>query len=1443
MKKTIAIVLLVLVILGVGGYFILPSTINWEKYTQELSAAVKAATGRNLVIQGEPSFSLRPVPILKLGKITLTSAPGGAYPNMLVAPGAEILFDAGALFKRQTKIKKITLHSPQFFIEDMPDGRLNWQFDFLRRQAAGAAVGFESLLINNGTAEVRGDKYSAPYKWRSLNAELFADSLQGPFFFEGNVAVLSTTFGFSVKIERLTGSRPPEFTLRVTNAPSETSVSFSGGYGAKGGDNTILEGNVTFEMRKTGEAFKILFPGAALPDELFQPLVGNFSLRDKASSRLVEMNDVLFKFGASSATGKMSVQKISPETIAAEEEMKLKAEFAGEEDIVLRDPNNPDEAVSLTDVSVDVSDIAENTLPKIVTGAFIFSKFEADPWFSHIGAIAEFIAKTGNFSKTKDKYDFNFSFDTMDYRRDVIRQAKLAVANEKGALKFSSVSAQLPGNGRLQGDAALHVEKKNPVFSGNVSFEADNAAAFMRWIGIAVPEEVPANLLRNFVGNTTFKMAKNGLILEKTSLTLDQMTASGGLSMRYGTRPAVALVLKTNALNFDAYFPETAKKLATEREEALKTDTPFGEKLKLLFGRLAFLNDFDATLKLNSDTLEWAGLKAEKAVADLSLIRGFLQVKGVSVQEIMKASIDMKGEMSGFGGGPSFDNFEVRLNTKQLGNVLKFANISLTKELTRSDLLYMTGRISGGLDAFDMKLDADFGHVSFTAAGNMHRGASLYDFDLMTTIEQDNFRNFARLFTDKYRPVLANPGEFKFKGRLIRDERMLQGMDLDFSVGANRFTGNFKLDFLAERPTLAADLTADTLAPLGMIPKMNILDPAVVNAAQNPLPPAPAKDSGAPFFTAFSEKVALPKVPLDLSFLGNYSADVALKSRSLTLDKLSLSDFDGNIRLAPDGISLDLRRASWKGANVVSLSHLRLEKNVPQLQVRLRMANIPSAARAFGNPALDFSFGGMTFDFNLQSAGATASALADAAKGKGNISLTNVALNGVDYVAAQAALLPLPKADKTAFMTASASGTTALEEVSAPFILDEGAIVFSPVKLVYGGKQTDKSRFSYNFITKEVKASLDINLSGGSMPDYLSTGLPSFVKEVSGVVGKTEVSSNAEALVNTADRLKEGEASKKRQELDREQKAVAERIAAEQKQRLDELTDLERRLLLQSEDLKKKVDGLTEYAGKVYQVQTYYVLMQRDLATMNTLLAELRALMKSDHVTEAAVKEQQEKIKKAVFDKEAEIEKNHSVALTVGTKGLIVDMVRQANDSLMQTAKMKASYKNLKGLSDAVDAIVADVEALKAIQKRSDGMEDTTQLILLVAEAEGVLEKINISFADADMIVKREEERIAAEEARKKAEEEAKRKAEEEAKKQAAAAAEAERQRKIAEEKERQRTIVRKDGVVSETPTRPSRREPSQPVFKLLPESGAAAPAASSAPAGDEPKGMIIRRR
>ena len=225
MKKTIAIVLLVLVILGVGGYFILPSTINWEKYTQELSAAVKAATGRNLVIQGEPSFSLRPVPILKLGKITLTSAPGGAYPNMLVAPGAEILFDAGALFKRQTKIKKITLHSPQFFIEDMPDGRLNWQFDFLRRQAAGAAVGFESLLISNGSAEVRGDKYSTPYKWRSLNAELFADSLQGPFFFEGNVAALSTTFGFSVKIERLTGSRPPEFTLRVTNAPSETSVS------------------------------------------------------------------------------------------------------------------------------------------------------------------------------------------------------------------------------------------------------------------------------------------------------------------------------------------------------------------------------------------------------------------------------------------------------------------------------------------------------------------------------------------------------------------------------------------------------------------------------------------------------------------------------------------------------------------------------------------------------------------------------------------------------------------------------------------------------------------------------------------------------------------------------------------------------------------------------------------------------------------------------------------------------------------------------------------------------------------------------------------------------------------------------------------------------------------------------------------------------------------
>ncbi len=439
MKKLILILVAFVALLGAGVYFILPTNINWNEYVQETAAAVKSRTGLTLAVQGQPTFSMKPAPMLKLGQVTLGNVSDTTYPQMMRAARAEILFDTRSLFRRKIKVKKVTLFSPQFYFETMPNGKWNWQAAFFDRTVADATIGFDSLLLTDGSAEVKADKYTPPQKWDRVNAELFADSIQGPFFFEGNFGAMASSFGFSLKVEKFTPAQSPDFSLRLINAPAETSIVFNGKYGLTETDRGILTGNLMFDVRKPDQFFALLFPQEKLPAELFQPAVGNLKLNKNAQTRTTELTEILFKYGTSSASGKMSVRSLSPQEASSLQAQEEEDILSGEE-IILRDPKNPSEPVKLDDAPVRQTKLAQHLLPKVVDGSFIFPRFDADPFFDNLTSITSFLSKTGYFSQTKDSYSFDVTFDVINYKKDVIHQLKTKIASIPQGVAFKNVS-------------------------------------------------------------------------------------------------------------------------------------------------------------------------------------------------------------------------------------------------------------------------------------------------------------------------------------------------------------------------------------------------------------------------------------------------------------------------------------------------------------------------------------------------------------------------------------------------------------------------------------------------------------------------------------------------------------------------------------------------------------------------------------------------------------------------------------------------------------------------------------------------------------------------------------------------------------------------------------------------------------------------------------------
>ncbi|HBU97705.1 AsmA family protein, partial [Thalassospira lucentensis] len=75
MKKILAVIGAVLVVL-IAALLIIPSLIDWNGYKAQVSQAVRDATGRELVINGDLSMSLIPSPALSAEQVALGNAPG-----------------------------------------------------------------------------------------------------------------------------------------------------------------------------------------------------------------------------------------------------------------------------------------------------------------------------------------------------------------------------------------------------------------------------------------------------------------------------------------------------------------------------------------------------------------------------------------------------------------------------------------------------------------------------------------------------------------------------------------------------------------------------------------------------------------------------------------------------------------------------------------------------------------------------------------------------------------------------------------------------------------------------------------------------------------------------------------------------------------------------------------------------------------------------------------------------------------------------------------------------------------------------------------------------------------------------------------------------------------------------------------------------------------------
>ena len=99
---------------------------NAEK--PRIQAAVQAATGRALALDGPIGVKFSLVPTLTLDGVALANMPGGSRPQMATVRRVELELALLPLLSRRVEVRRLLLVGPDILLETDAGGQANWLF-------------------------------------------------------------------------------------------------------------------------------------------------------------------------------------------------------------------------------------------------------------------------------------------------------------------------------------------------------------------------------------------------------------------------------------------------------------------------------------------------------------------------------------------------------------------------------------------------------------------------------------------------------------------------------------------------------------------------------------------------------------------------------------------------------------------------------------------------------------------------------------------------------------------------------------------------------------------------------------------------------------------------------------------------------------------------------------------------------------------------------------------------------------------------------------------------------------------------------------------------------------------------------------------------------------------------------------------------------------------
>jgi uncharacterized protein involved in outer membrane biogenesis len=994
-KKLLAVIIGLVLLLAAAVVF-LPQFIDWNEYKGEIASRAETLTGRQMVIGGDIHIALLPAPALVANDVRVANLRGAATDQMLRLKSLEVRVSLGPLLGGAIQVETVKMVDPVIELERLADGRLNWQFTPLESQSEGGvtmplpgvasddaeednatAVRLDSFLIENGTVVFRDSKQGMSWQLDGLNARLAADSLSGPFDSAGDLTYRGVPLSYEISLGRVVQGRTLPLNMILKAAPGETEAQLSG---------AVLD--LTESPRFSG---KIVASGDTLSkliNDLVGPDTAPASLKKPfqieggitMSAEGLESEDLSVSLGPVRTTGGVRVDFTDPVNVdlrLAANHIDLDALLAAEAEGEIADgakpgPDEtevrtvPDEKGAVTEQPPATED-AGFAIPKNLTGVFDLS----------IAAIT--------FSGSN------------------ISEARINAEIGGGEITISQLSALLPGGSDLFATGFFSADAGGPKFDGNLDIKISDLRRVFGWLGIE-PPDLPSDRLRTAA-------LKGRIIADATQIqgrnldvTIDTSHATGGVTLALRKKLAFGANFKVDRLNLDAYMASDDSAPAEKSRPPLDTgqtggpaagDDEADAKAGNPVPALAFLNAFDANLKLQIERMTYRRVPFNQVAFDGTLYGGNLEIRDATVGDLVGAQGRITGSLVGLTQIPALKNVHVELTDIDAVRLLRLFEIDAPFTSNDVGKVSLTGRADGVLlqPKFDLILKAR--DTSADLAGRLSLLPIRPLFDGEVKIRHADFPQFLRMLGVTYRPT-GRLGGFGLAARIKGDVNKATFEALNGRIGPVTINGGMTFDNTGPRPRLSADFTT------GRIPVDQFL-PANGRAAQAPIGvprimPAVWRPSDSAAFGAEAFRriaTAAGSVwstdAIDISFLQAFDAELTLHSEAISYDAISVADAVADLSVTEGVLRANSLTGRLFGGDLKAIASVYSDP-VPHINGSLSLTAAELGAAELALMGRRTLSGDGNFRMTFDATGRSVAGLIGGLGGDGSFELTKVSL-------------------------------------------------------------------------------------------------------------------------------------------------------------------------------------------------------------------------------------------------------------------------------------------------------------------------------------------------------------------------------------------------------------------------------------------------------------------